>query len=58
MHAADFKPLPAMEYYTLALVTWMAAIDNATAATTNSSSVPMVPSCRNIFRSSGCGRLE
>ena len=30
MMPADFKPMPALEYYGLALVTWMAAIDNAT----------------------------
>jgi len=30
MMPADFKPLPALEYYGLALVTWMAAIDSAT----------------------------
>ncbi len=30
MLPADFKPLPALEYYVVSLVTWMAAIDNAT----------------------------
>jgi hypothetical protein len=30
MMPADFKPMPALEYYGIALVTWMAAIDNAT----------------------------
>ena len=29
MLPADFKPLPALEYYVVALVTWMAAIENA-----------------------------
>ena len=30
MLPADFKPLPALEYYVVALVAWVAAIDNAT----------------------------
>lgn len=30
MLPADFKPLPALEYYVVALVAWMAAIDYAT----------------------------
>jgi outer membrane protein assembly factor BamB len=30
MLPADFKPLPALEYYVIAVVTWMAAIDYAT----------------------------
>ena len=29
MLPADFKPLPALEYYVVTLVTWMAAIENA-----------------------------